>query len=331
MTKIALVSGFSGFIGQNLGFVLKQQGYEVAPIPRNILSNPAELAHYVSSAGATHIFHLASYGNHSNQKDIDEVITTNYLKSYFLLKAADKGGVGKFINFSTSSVYGTHDAPMNENTPLDSTTFYGATKIGVEHLVKSYGEYSGMETVSIRPFSVYGEGEALHRFIPTILNSIANQKELTLYEKPVHDWIYIEDFLNGVMCASDNISKLDGGVINIGTGKQYTNKQIYDLLLEITGGKPLDVNIKDSNREYDTDKFWVADNTLLKSFGWEQQSDIRQGLTATYEYYKGILDLEAEREKLVGADAETILNTLAEKFGTGWEDIPAEEEPKIIV
>lgn len=328
--KVAVISGFNGFIGQNLGFVLKMNGFEVAPMPREVLLSPKHVAQFLLNASPTHIFHLASYGNHSDQKGIDEIITTNYLKSFFLLKEAERAGVENFINFSSSSVYGTHDRPLKEDTHYETNTFYGATKLGFEYLVNCLSS-EDMKTVNIRPFSVYGEGEALHRFIPTIFNSIINNKELTLYEKPVHDWIFIEDFLSGVMTAVNNIDKLNGKAINIGTGKQYTNKEVYETILKITGGKPLGVDIKDSDRDYDTTESWVADNTLLKSLGWEQLFSLEGGLKETYEYYKKTLDLEATKEKLVGADTATIMDTLANKFGSTWEDLPEPEDPNKII
>lgn len=328
--KIALISGFNGFIGTNLGFVLQQNGYKVAPLPRAVLSNPVHLMQFMLEASPTHVFHLASYGGHYNQADVDEIVTTNYLKTYFLLKASEQSGVENFINFSSSSVYGTQDYALREDSPLLTNTFYGATKIGAEYLTRSYSQQGTMKTVNIRPFSVYGEYEAKHRLIPTIIDSIVNQKVLTLFEKPVHDWIYIEDFLDGVMVAVDNIDILNGKSLNIGTGIQYTNKQIYDLLVNIIGKEPLEVEVKDSDRSYDTDQSWVADISLLRSLGWTKKVAISTGLTNTYEYYKRMNEFEKQNEGLATADTDTIMNTLADKFGTGWEDIPMEDENKII-
>lgn len=326
--KVALITGINGFIGKNLEFTLKQKGYQVLSMQREILSNPLHIVQALTQSTPTHIFHLASYGNHSTQTDVDEIVTTNYLKTFFLLKAASECGVDNFINFSSSSVYGTHDAPMSENTPLNTYSFYGVTKIGAEYLTRSYTD---MKTVSIRPFSVYGEGEAAHRFIPTIIDSMINNKELTLYPTPVHDWIYVEDFLNGVMLAVDNLDTLNGKAINIGTGVQHSNQQVYDELLAVSGIEPLGVKVKKSDRKYDTKKSWVADNTLLTSLGWKQETTLQEGLKHTYGHFEKILNLGKDSD-IAGADIHSIMDTMANKFGAGWEDIEDKPpEPKIII
>lgn len=331
--KIALITGMNGFIGKNLEFVLKNNGWQVMSIQRDILSNPLHTAQALLQGQPTHVFHLASYGNHSTQTEEDEIITTNYLKTFFLLKACADAGVPNFVNFSSSLVYGKHSASMNEDTPLNTNTFYGATKAGAEHLTRAYSKQHGIKTVSIRPFSVYGEGEAKHRFIPTIIDTMINNKELTLYPTPVHDWIYIHDFLDGVIVAVDNIDKLNGKAINIGTGKQYKNQEVYDELLAISKVEPLDIKIKKAGRAYDTSKRWRADNTLLTSFGWKPETSLKDGLRHTYQYYEKVFNLGKEND-LAGADIKGIMDTMANKYGTGWEDIPKEEpkpETKIII
>jgi nucleoside-diphosphate-sugar epimerase len=322
--KVAVISGFNGFIGTNLGFVLKQIGYEVAPLPREVLSNPLLLNDFMDKVEATHVFHLASYGNHSKHKDDNEIVATNYLKTWFLLDASYKNGVKNFINFSTSSVYGQPGIPLSEDLPVNPKSMYAITKAGAEMLVNSFSPH--MAVVNIRPFSVYGEYEAKFRLIPTIIDSIVNNKELTLYPDPVHDWIYIEDFLEGLIAVTDNIGKLNGKAINIGTGTQFTNKQVYDHLVSIAGKKPLSVTETPSTRENDTTKSWVADNSLLKSLGWTQKTPIKEGLEYTYKYYEKMFNLDKDKENLVSSDLKGIMDTMATKFGGGWQDIPSDKD-----
>lgn len=330
-SKVALISGGNGFIGKNLAYTLKTQGFEVALLPRESLVDPRLLIRNMLSVQPSHVFHLASFGNHNFQTGIDEIVTTNYLKTFFMLKASMNVGVTNFINFSTSSIYGTYDKPLTEDTLPTTDSFYGATKLGAEYLVNAFNSANSyMNTVNIRPFSVYGEGEAMHRFIPTVIDSILNKKILTLYEKPVHDWIYIEDFLTAVLKVVDNMEALSGSAINIGTGRQLTNKQVYDAIVKIAGKSPLEVEVKDSDRKYDTTTSWVADNSILKSLGWKETNSLEQGLRYTFEYYSKINDLDKTKSSLANADMDTVMDTLAEKYGTGWEDIP-EEDKRIII
>lgn len=315
--KIALITGINGFIGRNLAGILSENGYRVAGLPRPLLNNPTQLELFIDEISPTHIFHLASYGNHSNQSKVSEIVTTNYLKTFFLLQACDKLGVPNFINFSSSSVYGLKDSPMKETDTLDTNTFYGATKVGAEYLCRAYSKQSQTNIVTVRPFSVYGEGEAMHRFIPSLIDAIENQKEYTLYEDALHDWIYIEDFLKGVLIATDNIHKLNGQAINIGTGKQHTNRQVYDIVCQVSGKKPLDTEFKKGGKTYDTNKSWVADNTKLVGLGYQGEYTLEQGISKTYKYYKDMMNLELPDPN----DLDSLMNKTLEWAGVEWEDI----------
>jgi nucleoside-diphosphate-sugar epimerase len=176
-----------------------------------------------------------------------------------------------------------------------------------------------MNTVNIRPFSVYGEGESMHRFIPTVIDSIVNQKELDLYPDPVHDWIYIEDFIEGVLVVADNVAKLNGKAVNIGSGKQYTNKHVYEMLCDIARKRPLETHKKNLNRPNDTNVMWQADNTVLRKLGWQAKYTLKEGLAKTYDYYCDILNISQDDD----IDLDRIVDKTIELAGGKWEDIPS--------
>ena len=316
--KVALISGMNGFIGKNLAGILHERGWKVAGIPRQVLANPDALDKLVFDISPDCIFHLASYGNHHDQTKVSEIVTTNYLKTYFLLEAAVKSGIDKFINFSSSSVYGEKTEVMSEDDELETHSFYGATKVGAEYLCRAYAMGTQMKVANVRPFSVYGEGEAMHRFIPTMIDAIVNKKELDVYPDPVHDWIYIEDFVDGVMAVVDNIEKVNGQSINIGTGKQYRNKYLYESLVKISGNTPLETHFKKTQRKYDTNKTWQADNSKLRKLEWRQKYTIGQGLIKTYQYYKDMLSAPS----IVIPSLDSAIEDSIRFAGAKWEDIP---------
>lgn len=283
--SVCLITGLNGFIGSNLGGVLLEKGAKVAGITRELLLAPEQLEKWLKDIQPDYIFHLAAYGNHSGQKDLEETFYTNIVKTYILLRSLRNINYKGFLNFSSSSVYGTKDTPMLENMILEPNTFYGATKACGELLSTSIGRIENKPIVNIRPFSVYGEGEAVHRFIPTICRSIINNEEMTVYEEPVHDWIHVEDFISGVFKVVENIDKVK--TVNIGTGEQTSNREVLDLLLGEAGVKSTKLfKPAKGGREYDTNKSWVADNSLLRSLGWEQKVSLNEGLDRTFEYYK---------------------------------------------
>lgn len=318
MNKTVLITGINGFIGRNLAGLLREKGYNVAGIPRSLLVNPKLLKTFIEKSEPSFILHLAAYGNHSSQTEISEIVTGNYIKSFFLLEAMANSGVSTtLVNFSSSSVYGKKDSIMCEDDTLETDSFYGATKVGVEYLCRAYSRYEGLSIITVRPFSVYGEGEATHRLIPTIINCIEKQQDLTIFPEPVHDWVYIEDFADGVLRVMEKAESLNGEVINIGSGKQYTNKHIYDVLTRISGKKPPKVVFKNSDREGDTSGVWQAEISKIRRLGWRPETTLEKGLKKTYLYYAKSLGI-SDDVKIPSLD-EAIEESI-KLVGGEWKD-----------
>jgi nucleoside-diphosphate-sugar epimerase len=265
------VSGSKGFIGGNLCVNLLKEGHDVRAIPRDYLHSYYELKYFLEEFKPDVIIHFAAYGNHSQQKGLEKIVDANIGATINLLQASKGVDYKAFINTSTSSV------------ELKRQTFYSATKRGAEEICKAFSQEYNKPIVSIRPFSVYGPGEANFRFIPTVIRSAKYNGSFQLAPKPKHDWIYIQDFIDGIKAIIPETHKLMGKSIRIGTGTEYSNQEVVDIIESIHGSK-LTYEITDKLRNYDCES-WVADNTALKHLGWEQNHSLVQGLKETYEYY----------------------------------------------
>ena len=266
-----LISGSKGFLGSRLALHLINQGEEVRSIPRDLLYNYYELKQYLEAEKPDYIIHLAAWGNHSTQRDLDKTVASNIGCTTTLLQASEDVDYKAFINTSTSSVL------------LPRQTFYSASKASTEHICHAFFQEHNKPVVSIRPFSVYGIGEANHRFIPNVIRAIKVGAGFDLSPDAKHDWIYIDDFIQGVEKIVENIDLLAGLPVNIGTGLDYSNQEIIDIIERIHGEK-LDYVIDKNMRSYDS-KSWVADNEVLKELGWKQKVSIYEGLKKTYEHY----------------------------------------------
>lgn len=282
MAKI-LISGSSGFIGKHLFKRLLQEGNDVTPLIHEILYNPEELKDAIHAYKPDYIYHLASYGNMSNQKEHEEIFNANVLGTWNLLNATKDIPYKAFINFGTSSEYGKQDRPMTEDMLPKADSFYACTKVASTYLARAYAKQFCKPIVTIRPFSVYGPGEAEFRFIPQVIKYLNNKRVMNVDTQANHDWIYIDDFINGVMKITDNAQKLFGEVVNIGTGKQYSNQQVINMLEKISG-KKLQVNVFDNMRLNDS-KIWMDGSNILHTFDWIPSYNLRRGLEKTYEYY----------------------------------------------
>ena len=194
------------------------------------------------------VIHLAAYGNHYFQSEPEKILKANIIDLIELVKEAQEIGVEKFYNISTSSI------------TLPVQTMYSASKLFGETYIDSLKDE---RFVSVRPYSVYGEGEAAHRFIPTVIRHLKSGDKMKLDVQARHDWIYIRSFVEAMF----------DGYKNIGTGVSHSNWEIVQSLEKISGKQ---LNYEESNlRNYDT-LDWVCKTPV-------PHISIFDGLKQTYD------------------------------------------------
>ena len=94
-----------------------------------------------------------------------------------ILKAAVDTGVRRFVYSSSSSVYGnTIKLPLNEKTPTNPISPYGAQKLYGEILCKTFSSVYNIQTVSLRYFNVYGENQNIGGAYSLVIGIFINQK-----------------------------------------------------------------------------------------------------------------------------------------------------------
>uniref|UniRef100_A0A6M3IR91 Putative NADH dehydrogenase n=1 Tax=viral metagenome TaxID=1070528 RepID=A0A6M3IR91_9ZZZZ len=283
--KRCLITGSSGFIGNAICERLKA-GYDILPLKQEDYYLP-DFKSRLEEFNPQIIIHAAAYGNHSSQQDEMEMFEANVVKTLFLLHATKDIPYEAFINFGTSSEYGKKQIPMAETDLLEPVTLYGATKAAGTMLCRGFAKKYNKPIVTVRPFSVYGPGEADFRFIPTVVRSLVRNEEFNLEPAAFHDWIYIDDLVEGVLTIIDKAKILSGIAVNIGMGKQYSNKEVVSMLEFISGKK---AKIKEMPMRFNDSPVWVANNNLLILCGWKPNVDLMVGLKRTYQYYKRLYE-----------------------------------------
>jgi nucleoside-diphosphate-sugar epimerase len=275
-----VITGASGFIGTKLYMYLLENNHEVRGIPRDYLYNYFKLKEYLELEQPDVIVHLAAYGNHSTQNNLYMAAEANISATITLLEASKDINYRCLINTSTSSVN------------LDRQTFYSATKRGAEEICRAFSQEYDKPIVSVRPYSVYGPGEASHRFIPTVIRSIKIGEEFTLAPNARHDWIYIKDFIEGILSVVRRAEYLKGETVEVGTGISYSNLDVVENLELIASGREkynqggfvdalgkerANYKVVDSLRSYDSTS-WECKESII-----DPQYSLFEGLKETYE------------------------------------------------
>lgn len=269
-----VLTGKNGFIGKNIfNKISEDRNNEILSINRDY-SDISKILKFKPD----YIIHTAA-----EIYDESRMIDSNILFTYRLLESIKYLKIISFIYLGSSSEYGLKDKPMSEDDFLKPRNLYESTKASCTLMCQSYANTYSLPIVTLRLFSVYGQYEKSHRFIPTLFNSFLEKKEIRI-SPGNHDYIYVDDVVDIIMEIKDLIKNknLYGDIINVGSGVQYSNYDVYRIFVEIFGYEIPVVKQDELMRKYDSD-FWVADITKLKkNYGLNIKTNFKDGIQELY-------------------------------------------------
>lgn len=161
--------------------------------------------------------------------------------SFNVVDAAREAGVKKIVAASSASIYGLAESfPTREDHhPYGNQTWYGASKVMLEGLLRSYHAMHGLPYVAMRYFNVYGPRMDIHGKYTEVLirwmeRVAAGQPPLILGDgKQTMDFVYIEDVARANILAlqSDRVDD----VFNIASGTETSLQDLAGALLRVMG------------------------------------------------------------------------------------------------
>jgi nucleoside-diphosphate-sugar epimerase len=214
--KKCLVTGASGFIGQNVALRLLNEKASVRALVRNRaravfleesgveifqgdITDRATIQQAVKECDA--VFHLAAVTNEF--KPLSYYHEVNIGGSLILAEEALKAGVRRFVHISTSWVYGMFSGrDITENSPrLKSGHLYADTKLETEDLIRQLYEKQNLPCVIIQPSEVYGPNDKNWTGRP--LELIRSGRMLLINRgSGLIQPIYIDDLVEGIIAAA---------------------------------------------------------------------------------------------------------------------------------
>src|SRR5579864_3369939 len=186
------------------------------------------------------VFHLAAlipipYSYRAPGSFVD----TNVKGTLYMCQAAQRNGVKRFIQTSTSEVYGTaRYIPIDEQHPLQPQSPYSATKIGSDCIALSFYHAFDFPVLVARPFNTYGPRQSARAVIPSIIIQIAGRKsEIALGDlTTTRDFTFVDDTCLGFIA----IAEMEGGegeVFHIGSNTELSIGDLVNLISEVMGRK----------------------------------------------------------------------------------------------
>jgi UDP-glucose 4-epimerase len=296
-----LVTGGAGFIGSHTSQRLVQAGHQVRVLDDfstgkriNLKSVEDEIEllkiDIRDFAGLRQacksievIIHLAAVS--SVVKSIDDPLTThevNATGSLNVFHAARLENVRRVILASSASIYGNHpQLPKTENSPTQPLSPYAWQKLNGEFYGRFYSRLYGTEFIALRYFNVYGprqDPSSPYSGVLSIFTQRASRGEpLVIYGdgNQTRDFIHVSDV------AEINLRVVESDwplpeVINVSTGKET---RIIDAAWMIQNASGSTAGIAhDKPRQGDIRRSYASNKLLVKTFGYQPQVSIEEGL-----------------------------------------------------
>jgi UDP-glucose 4-epimerase len=296
----ALVTGGAGFIGSHVADALLARGDEVTLLDdlsdgkrenvpdgaRLIEGDIREPGEAFAAARPEVVFHLAA------QKDIrvsvarpDFDADVNVVGTVRILEAAREHGAQIVFSSTGGAIYGECEEPAPEDMPRRPLAPYGASKLAGEEYLETYNRLYGTRHVSLRYGNVYGPRQDPHGeagVVAIFFNKLRDGERPTIFGdgRQTRDYVYVGDVVRATLAAQD----VDGGVFNVGTGRETSVVELLDLCLAVAG--------KDVEPEFAPERPGELQRSVLDTsravdeLGWRPERSLEDGLRETWESFR---------------------------------------------
>jgi len=304
-----LVTGAAGFIGANIAQKLLDSGHKVvtidnlstgyeSTIPEQCVfikgdASEDKTIQKLKNASFDAILHIA--GQSSGEVSFENPaydIRSNTVSTLKLLDYAVKTKCKRFVYASTMSVYGEQGKreQFSENDATMPKSFYAVGKLASENYLKIYQEQYNIKYTSLRYFNVYGAGQNLENlkqgmisiYLKQFLDNAFEKVEIKGSIERFRDLSYIDDVADVSIEAIHN-EKFYNEVINVGTGKKTTIKEMLQLMKSyLDSSKEIIISRGTKGDQFGT----YADVSKLKSIYTKEFISFDAGLRKMIESVK---------------------------------------------
>jgi len=297
-----LITGGAGFIGSHVAEALVASGEDVVVLDdlssgkRENLPDGVELVEgdvrepqdeLFAGVKPTHCYHLAA------QIDVrvsvarpDHDAQINVLGTVNLLQASLEHGTQVVFSSTGGAIYGECDGPASEDAPRLPISPYGTSKLAAEEYLATYNRLYGTRHVALRYGNVYGprqdpHGEAgvVSIFFSTLLGDDA--PKVFGDGAQTRDYVFVGDIARATLAATGR----EGGVYNVGTGRETSVVELLDLCQRIAGTR-FDATFMPA-RPGEIQRSVLDPSRAVDELGWRPEHSLEDGLRETYEFFRG--------------------------------------------
>jgi len=299
-----IVFGSNGLVGSSVSRILEDS----IKVKQLIKSNRSELdlfdkknvEKFVKKHRPDVIINAAAKvgGIHANDTKRTEFILENLKINMNILESCLEMPSIKIINLGSSCIY-----PLNAKNPINESEFmngkleptnspYAMAKLSAIEIGRSMSKQFGHKILNLMPTNLYGPNDyfsdldshvipaLIHRMQKTIEN---DEDKFTVWGSgsPLREFLYVDDLSNFINFIIDK--EIENDLINVGSGQEISIKNLALLIKDLMGFQG-DVVFDSSKPDGNPRK--LLDSSLMNGLGWNDFTDLRNGLTSTIKWYK---------------------------------------------
>ena len=320
-----LVTGGYGFIGSN--FILKllkeNNDFQIVNIDAELTgSNPKHLAEVQNHKNYEFV-----KGNITNKKFMEEQIANcdaviNFAAETFVDRSINDANPflvsnirgaytildiiteqkKRMIQISTDEVFGSlENGTADEQSKLNPSSPYAATKAAAELLANSYSATYGSDVIITRCTNNYGSRQFAEKLIPKTILLANKDMKIPIYGKGtnIRDWIYVDDHCDAVLLTL--LNGKSGESYNISANNEIDNLTVVRKILEIMN-KPEDLIDFVEDRPGHDFRYSMDSKKISDELGWKVKSNFNNGLRKTIQWY-------LDRPDILNSVSSTVLDS----------------------
>lgn len=212
-------------------------------------------------------------------------VETNVFGTYSILEAVRKHDKF-FVHISTDEVYGDAEnlPSFTENSQINPSNPYSATKAASDHLVASYHRTYGIKCITTRCSNNFGPNQFPEKLIPkTIIRTIKNLK-VPIYGdgNQIRSWIYVNDHVDAIKSLIQKGKP--GNVYNITSYEEISNKTIVEKVLNLMNTSYDMIEFVPDRPGHDK-RYSINSSKLENEISWKPKYSFDDALKETVTWY----------------------------------------------
>lgn len=306
-----LVTGAGGFLGSHMADRLVREGARVralihynaqgscgwldhSPHAREMEIVPGDVRDVGQmlevTRGVDVIYHFAALTTVPHSYRVPaSFVHVNVEGTLNLLEGARLNGAQRFVQASTSQIYGTaQQVPITEAHPLQAQSPYSATKIAADKLVEAWYRTYGLPVVSLTTFCTYGARQSIRNIVPTVITQLLAGPVVRLGNvHPRRDYNYVDDAIEAFALAgcADGVI---GERMNVAGRSDISIGDLARTIARLMGREiviePDPVRARPPGSEVER---LLGDNSRAERLlGWKHNVELEEGLGRTIAWYE---------------------------------------------